>query len=40
MIRRSAVRMFGCSGVCESDSRFIQFAFASCYAVRTNALSI
>ena len=27
------VRVFGCSGVCESDPRFIQFALASCYAV-------
>ena len=38
MVRCSAVRVFGCSGVCESDPRLIQFAWASCYAVHINVL--
>ena len=40
MVRCTAVSVFGCSGVCESDPRFILFALASCYAVHISALSI
>ena len=40
MVRCSAVHVFGCSGVCESDPRSIQLALDSFYTGHINVLSI